>query len=140
MAERVEGDVPSAPGVHVTVFVIESPNGAFHDLLLASQSSLESGTILSMTKTGTMPKQGDIPLIPIPFSDLSSQKRRPVIVILNDQYNGKTGDVVVVAMTSNPQVTDYSFSIPSSDLVRGALNRPGKVRVDKIYPLSQAII
>ncbi len=38
---RVELDVPSAPGVHVTVFVVESTNGAFHDLLLASQSSLE---------------------------------------------------------------------------------------------------
>lgn len=93
-----------------------------------------------MTKTGTMPKQGDILLIPIPFSDLSSQKRRPVIVISNNQYNGKTGDVVVVAMTSKPQVTDYSFSITSSDLVKGALNRPGRVRVDKIYTLSQAIV
>jgi hypothetical protein len=38
---RVELDVPLAPGVHVTVFVIESTNGAFHDLLRASQSSLE---------------------------------------------------------------------------------------------------
>ena len=38
---RVELDVPLAPGVHVTVFVIESTNGALHDLLLASQSSLE---------------------------------------------------------------------------------------------------
>ena len=38
---RLELDVPLAPGVHVTVFVIESPNGASQDLLLASQSSLE---------------------------------------------------------------------------------------------------
>lgn len=38
---RIEVDVPLAPGVHVTVFVIESTNGAFHDLVLASQSSLE---------------------------------------------------------------------------------------------------
>jgi mRNA-degrading endonuclease toxin of MazEF toxin-antitoxin module len=87
-----------------------------------------------------MPKQGHILLIPIPFTDLSSQKRRPVIVISNDQYNRKTGDVVVVAMTSNPQVTDYSFSISSSELVKGRLNRPGKVRVDKIYTLSQSIV
>ena len=43
-------------------------------------------------------------------------------------------------MTSNPQVTDYSFSITSSDLVKGALNRPGRVRVDKIYTLSQTIV
>jgi mRNA interferase MazF len=87
-----------------------------------------------------MPKQGDILLIPIPFTDLSSKKRRPVIVISNDQYNRKTSDVIVVAMTSNPQVTDSSLSISSSDLVEGALNRPGKIRVDKIYTLSQAIV
>jgi mRNA interferase MazF len=85
-------------------------------------------------------KQGDILLIPIPFTDLSSQKRRPVIVVSNDQYNGRTGDLVVIAMTSNPQTTDYSFSITSSDLVKGQLNRPSKVRVDKIYTLSQTIV
>jgi len=38
---RLELNVPLAPGSHVTVFVIESPNGAVQDLLLASQSSLE---------------------------------------------------------------------------------------------------
>lgn len=91
-------------------------------------------------KTGTMPEQGDILLIPIPFTDLSSRKRRPVIVISNDDYNRKTADIVVVAMTSNPATVDYSFTITSSDLDRGKLNRPGKVRVDKIYTLSQAIV
>src|SRR2546425_10505824 len=92
-----------------------------------------SGTILLMMRTGTMPEQGDIVLIPIPFTDLSSQKRRPVIVISNNDYNRKTEDVVVVAMTSNPESTDYSFSISSSDLSNGKLNRPSKVRVDKLY-------
>jgi hypothetical protein len=37
---RVELDVPLAPGVHVTVFVIESSNGLSADLLTASESSL----------------------------------------------------------------------------------------------------
>lgn len=87
-----------------------------------------------------MPEQGDIVLIPIPFTDLSSQKQRPVIVISNNSYNLKTNDVIVVAMTSNPQAVDYSFALTSSDLEKGALNRPGKVRVDKIYTLSQAIV
>lgn len=87
-----------------------------------------------------MPEQGDIVLIPIPFTDLSSQKRRPVIVISNNGYNLKASDMVVVAMTSNPQFVDYSFGLTSSDLEKGALNRPGKVRVDKIYTLSQAIV
>ena len=86
-----------------------------------------------------MPSQGDIVLIPVPFSDLSSQKRRPVIVISNNVYHRTTTDMVVVAMTSNPARVPYSFTIDSSDLDQGRLNRPGTVRVDKIYTLSRAL-
>ncbi|GAK59645.1 transcriptional modulator of MazE/toxin, MazF [Candidatus Vecturithrix granuli] len=87
-----------------------------------------------------MHKQGDIVLIPLPFTDLSSQKRRPVIIVSNNAYNQKTDDIIVVAMTSNPKKVDYSFTITSSDLAQGSLNRPGKVRVDKIYTLSQKTV
>lgn len=87
-----------------------------------------------------MLEQGDIVLIPIPFTDLSSQKRRPVIVISNNIYNRKMADFVVVAMTSNLDATDYGFTITSSDLEQGNLKRPSKVRVDKIYALSQTIV
>lgn len=87
-----------------------------------------------------MPSQGDIVLIPVPFTDLASARRRPVIVISNDQYNATTADVVVVAMTSNPQLTAYRFILNPSDLIAGRLNRPGRVRVDKIYTLAQKII
>ncbi len=87
-----------------------------------------------------MPEQGDILLVPIPFTDLSSQKRRPVIVISNNNYNQTTSDMVVVAMTSNPTEADYSFTITSSDLEKGALNHPGKVRADKIYTISKSIV
>ena len=87
-----------------------------------------------------MPEQGDIVLIPVPFTDLSSQKRRPVIVVSNDKYNRSSADIVVVAMTSNPAKTPFSFEITASDLVEGSLNRPGMVRVDKIYTLAQSIV
>lgn len=87
-----------------------------------------------------MPEQGDILLVPIPFTDLPSQKRRPVIVITNNSYNKRTTDIVVVAMTSNPVDANYSFAITSEDLTKGTLNHPGKVRVDKIYTLSQSIV
>ena len=87
-----------------------------------------------------MPKQGDIVLIPIPFTDLSSTKQRPVIVVSNDAYNRHSADVVVVAMTSNPTPGPYTFVLTSANLERGRLNRPGQVRVDKVYALSQALI
>ena len=87
-----------------------------------------------------MRSQGEIVLIPVPFTDLSSARRRPVIVVSNDSYNQATTDVVVVAMTSTPAHNPYSFTITSADLASGALNHPGTVRVDKIYTLSQGII
>ena len=99
-----------------------------------------SGIIRWMTQTGTMPEQGDIVLIPIPFTDLSSHKRRPVIVISNNAYNQHAPDLIVVAMTSNPILSAYSFTITSADLAQGKLNRPGTVRVDKIYTLEQTLI
>ncbi|HLR69697.1 type II toxin-antitoxin system PemK/MazF family toxin [Virgibacillus alimentarius] len=34
-----------------------------------------------------MYKQGDIVLIPVPFSDLKTHKQRPVLIISNDSYN-----------------------------------------------------
>lgn len=86
-----------------------------------------------------MPDHGDIVLIPIPFTDLSSQKRRPVIVISNNAYNQRGPDMVVVAMTSTPFRNPYSFTLTSTDLERGRLNRPGTVRVDKIYTLDQKL-
>jgi mRNA interferase MazF len=86
-----------------------------------------------------MPRQGDIVLVPVPFSDLSSTRRRPVIVISADAYQSATADMVVVAMTSNLTPTPYSFVVTSADLNVGTLNHPGRVRVDKIYTLSQSI-
>ena len=87
-----------------------------------------------------MPEQGDIVLIPVPFTDLSSHKKRPVIIISNDAYNRAALDVIAVAMTSHPAVAPYGFQISSADLVQGMLNRPGTVRADKVYALAKAII
>lgn len=87
-----------------------------------------------------MLKQGAIVLIPVPFSDLTSSKRRPVIVISSSDYNDERIDMIVVAMTSNPTQTAYSFTLTNAELEEGSLNRPGKVRVDKIYTLSQDLI
>ncbi len=87
-----------------------------------------------------MPKQRDVVLIPIPFTDLSSNRRRPAIVVSNNDYNNTTQDIVVVAMTSNPEATSFSFLIEQKDMAAGILNRPGKVRADKIFTLSQDIV
>jgi mRNA interferase MazF len=86
-------------------------------------------------RIGTLPEQGGIVLIPVPFTDLSTNKR----VISNNAYHRASAAMVVVAMTSNPTPVPYSLTIRSADLERGALNRPGTVRVDRVYTLSQGL-
>lgn len=87
-----------------------------------------------------MHKQGEILLIPIPFTDLSSNKRRPVLVLSNDYYNSKTDDIIVAAITSNILSKGYSISITNDDLVEGNLKMDSFIRVDKIYTLAQGIV
>lgn len=87
-----------------------------------------------------MVSQGDIVLVPVPFTDLTSTRRRPVIVLSNDAYHRCGDDMVVVAMTSNPRGTPYSFVLSNADRVAGSLNRPGTARVDKIYTLARRIV
>ena len=87
-----------------------------------------------------MYKQREMVLIPVPFSDLKSRRRRPVIVISNNLYNQKTEDIVVVAVTSNVERKDYTILITQNDMEEGSLPRDSMIRVDKIYSLSQLIV
>ncbi len=87
-----------------------------------------------------MYKQREILIIPIPYTDLSSQKKRPVVVISNDHYNNLMEDIVVVAMTSNVEKKDYSILLSNKDMEEGILFHESMIRVDKIYTLKQSIV
>ncbi len=49
-------------------------------------------------------KRGDIVLVSFPFTDLSSSKRRPALVVSPDSFNDAGADLVLAAITS--QVTE----------------------------------
>jgi len=85
-----------------------------------------------------MYKRGEIVLIPVPFSDLSSVKRRPVLVISNMSHNRTNTDMIVVAITSNPQ--QNGIVIETKDLLAGELPKKSLIRYDKIYTLEQRIV
>ena len=87
-----------------------------------------------------MPDQGDLILIPIPYTDLTMAKQRPAIVISNDAYHARTQDLVIVSVTSQMTAAPYSFVIEQKDMDTGTLLRTSRVRVDKIYTLSQTVV
>jgi mRNA interferase MazF len=84
--------------------------------------------------------QRDILLIPVPFTDLTSSKRRPVLVISSDAHNNVSQDIIVAAITSNISSSFSDVTIDNSYLEYGSLPRLSIIRPDKLYTLSQAIV
>ena len=87
-----------------------------------------------------MYKQGDILLVPLPYSDMTSMKKRPVLVLSNDLYNKQTEDIIVAAITSNIRGIDFEILIDNDSMLEGTLPKVSCIRSDKIYTLSKEII
>jgi len=85
-----------------------------------------------------MYSRGEVILIPVPFSNLSASKKRPGLVISNDNYNQTSSDLIIVAITSNLAQPGIPFS--NSDMVQGQLPKSSIIRYDKIYSLDKNII
>jgi mRNA interferase MazF len=87
-----------------------------------------------------MLKQRTLCLIPIPFSDLSSNKKRPVVIISNNEYNNISEDVLVMGLTSNLQIGEYNLPLKNTDLESGNLIKTSMIRVDKIYSINKSLV
>lgn len=44
--------------------------------------------------------RGQVVVVPFPFTDLSGVKRRPALVVSSEEYNQRTGDVIIAQITS----------------------------------------
>jgi len=82
--------------------------------------------------------KGDIVIIPVPFTDNEGTKLRPAVVISNDTVH-KTGDVMIVQITSKFKQDKLSISITNDDVTE---NLPVKsyIRLHKIFILEQRLI
>ncbi len=48
-------------------------------------------------------KPGDLVLVRFPFTDFSTLKKRPALVLSTPKFTAQQGDVVAMALTSQPQ-------------------------------------
>ena len=87
-------------------------------------------------------KQGDVVLLPFPFTDLTSVKQRPAVVVSNDAFNASQRDVIVLAITSNVNEplspTDYRLSQEDERLA--GLPKPSLVKCAKVLTIHQRLI
>ena len=62
------------------------------------------GTIQRMPNT-TNYKFGDVVLVPFPFTDQTTTKKRPAVVVSSNQYSNDRPDLILMAITS--QLSGY---------------------------------
>jgi mRNA interferase MazF len=78
----------------------------------------------------------DIVLLPFPFSDLSANKKRPVLILKAANFQG---DFLAVQITSQ---TGYenTLGLQQDDFILGLLPKKSFVRLDKLVTLNSSLI
>ena len=84
-------------------------------------------------------RRGDIVLVPFPFSDLSSTKKRPALVVSPNGFNKRTQDVVLVAITSQPS-DSYVVALSEADYVDGELPLASFVKISKLFTMHPTLV
>ena len=80
-------------------------------------------------------ERGDL-LVPLPFTDLSATKRRPVLALTKpDSF----GDFIGLPVTSRPQL-EHGVALVTSDLVQGSLPASSWIRTDRIVTLNASLV
>ena len=95
-----------------------------------------------MTPPTTSCRRGDVVLVPFPFTDLSTTKQRPALVVSPDAWNATQPDVMLVAPTSQmtiaPGPQDLVLSV--ADVAAAGLLKPSRVRPTKLFTMHSGLL
>ena len=87
-----------------------------------------------------MYEQGEVIVVPFPFSDLSNIKQRPVLILSKDSDNKISEDIITCGITSNLRDIKYSVLIDNNDLEKGEIPAKSRIKIDKLFTLNKNII
>ena len=82
---------------------------------------------------------GDIILVPFPFTDQSSLKQRPAVVISTQSYNSQKPDVILMAITSQLRPVPSLGDVWISDWKTAGLLKPSAIK-PVIATLEQSMV
>ncbi len=80
--------------------------------------------------------KGDVVVVPFPFSDLSSSKKRPALVVANLTRN----DIILIQITSEARTDEYAIVLKNEDFKNGSLNQISMIRPNKLFTADNSII
>ena len=95
-----------------------------------------------MTPPTTSCRRGDVVLVPFPFTDLSTTKQRPALVISPDAWNATQPDVMLVAITSQMTVSPgpQDLVLSAADIAAAGLPKPSRVRTTKLFTMHSGLL
>lgn len=85
-------------------------------------------------------EQREIVLIKFPFSDLSSNKVRPALIVSNNEFNNIGEDLLLIPITSVLKEVKYSIFVSNNNLDSGNLIVDSRLRIDKLTSLDKNMI
>ena len=86
-------------------------------------------------------KQGDVILVPFPFTDLTTVKQRPALVLSADWFNASREDCVLAAITSQipSDLRPDEYLLSAGDRSAGGLPKPSLIRLGKLFTMSKSL-
>jgi len=84
-------------------------------------------------------KQGDIVIVPFPFTDLSDSKKRPALVISNESFN-KERNIMLIAVSTKKGVSKHAKTLFQDNLQEGVLNKDSFLRFHNMFVLEKRIV
>ena len=86
----------------------------------------------------TIYKRGDIVLVP--FTDLTSSKRRPALILSPDSFNAAGEDLVLAAITSHITADPHAVHLERGDFAQGGLPKISMVKPTKLFTLHASLV
>lgn len=83
-------------------------------------------------------KAGDVVLTVFPFADLTSRKKRPVLIVSSELLRRDCGEYIGLMITSH-EIRD-SWDVEVRDWRKASLLFPSVVRVSKVFGLEETSI
>jgi len=85
-------------------------------------------------------EQGDILVANITYSEHTGFKKRPILVISNNNYNKTSGDLIVLSISSQKPKVKYDIKLTNNDLIQGQLKAESKILIDFITTLDKSLV
>lgn len=85
-------------------------------------------------------RRGDIVLVSFPFTDLTSYKRRPALILSPDSFNAAGVDLVLAAITSHITDDPHRVLIHRGDFAQGWLSKTSLVKTTKLFTMHSSLV